>query len=132
MIPIETPYKVLKYLVNLFNKKVLPKNYEKEKLVIYLLERNCIAVAERSITKFTKTKKFDEYYFEEILPAFQKYDSFIKQYQITNIETHYSIGDLDNLILIDCEKPNNLTLQEILANHLKRIWQLNKVKKLEN
>lgn len=119
MIPLETPYKVVKYLVNLFDKKVLQKNYEKEKLVIYLLDRKCITKAEGSTTKFAKTNNFDENYFEEILPAFQKYDSFIKQHQIEFVETHYSIGDLDNLILIDNEKPNNLTLQEILAKYFK-------------
>ena len=119
MIPVETPYKVLKYLVNLFDKKVLQKNYEKEKLVIYLIERKCISEAEGSKTKFTKTNKFDENYFDEILRAFQKYDSFIKQHQIEFVETHYSIGDLDNLILIDNEKPDNLTLQEILSKYFK-------------
>ena len=61
MIPVETPYKVLKYLVNLFDKKVLQKNYEKEKLVIYLIERKCISEAEGSKTKFTKTNKLAVY-----------------------------------------------------------------------
>lgn len=119
MIPTDTPYKALKYLVNLYDKKVLPKNHDKEKLVIYLLDRKCIAEAEGSKSKFAKTKKFDENYFEEILPAFQKYDSFLKQHRIENLETHYSIGDLDNLMLVDNEQPDDLTLQEILAKYFK-------------
>lgn len=119
MIPTDTPYKVIKYLMNLFDRKVLPKHHEKENFVIHLLERNCIEEAEGNKSKFAKTKKFDENYFEEILPAFQKYDAFIRQHQIENVETHYSIGDLDNLILIDNEKPDNLTLQEILAKYFK-------------
>lgn len=119
MIPIETPYKVIKYLENLYHKKVLPKNYENENLIIYLEQRKYIIDSERSKTKFIKTKNFDEFYFEEIFYAFQKYDSFIKHHQIEYLENHYSIGDLDNLILIDDEKPNNLTLQEILAKYFK-------------
>lgn len=119
MIPKDTPYKVIKYLVKLSNEKVLPKNYVSDKFIIHLADREFIVELNENKNKFTTTEKFNEIYFREILPAFQKYDSFIKQHQIENVETHYSIGDLYNLILIDNEKPNNLTLQEILSKYFK-------------
>lgn len=119
MIPTDTPYKVIKYLVKLSNEKVLPKNYVSDKFMIHLVDREIIVEPNGSQNKFTTTERFKEIHSREILPTFQKYDSFIKRHQIENVETHYSIGDLDNLILIDNEKPDNLTLQEILAKYFK-------------
>jgi hypothetical protein len=87
--------------------------------MIHLVDREFIVEYNGSQNKFTTTERFKEIHAREILPRFQKYDSFIKQHQIENIEAHYSIGDLDNLILIDNEKPDNLTLQEILAKYFK-------------
>lgn len=119
MIPIDTPYKVIKYLVKLSNENVLLKNYVSDKFMIHLVDREFIVEPNGSQNKFTTTERFKEVHTKEILPTFQKYDSFIKQHQIENVEAHYSIGDLDNLILIDNEKPDNLTLQEILAKYFK-------------
>jgi len=119
MIPLETPYKVIKYLVNLYDKKVLPKNYENEKLILHFCERQWIVNVESSKTKFAKAKKFEENYFEEILPAFEKYNSFIRKHHIENLENHYSIGELDTLFLIDNDKPQFLTLEEILTKYFK-------------
>jgi hypothetical protein len=132
MIPVDTPYKVIKYLVNLFDKKIVQKNYEKEKLVIYLLERKYILETGVSKTKFTKTKHFDEYYFEEILPMSQKYDSFIKKHQIEKVEHHCSINDLESLILIEQDRLVGLTLQEILAKYFRSSKHADKSSSLAN
>ena len=119
MIPTDTPYKVIKYLVKLSNDKVLQKNYESDKFIIHLVDREFLVEPNENKSKFATKEKFKEIFLKEISPAFQKYDSFIKHHQIEFVETHYSIGDLDNLILIDNEKPNDLTLQEILSKYFK-------------
>lgn len=119
MIPSDTPYKVIKYLVKLSNDKVLQKNYERDKFIIHLVDREFIVEPNENKSKFATTEKFKEIFSKEIFPTFQKHDSFIKHHQIENIESHYSIGDLENLILIDNEKPNDLTLQEILSKYFK-------------
>jgi len=119
MIPTDTPYKVIKYLVKLSNDKVLQKNYESDKFIIHLMDREFLDEPNENKSKFATTEKFKEIFSKEISPTFQKYDSFIKHHQIENIESHYSIGDLDNLILIDNEKPADLTLQEILSKYFK-------------
>lgn len=119
MIPSDTPYKVIKYLVKLSNYKVLQKNYESDKFIIHLVDREFIVEPNENKRKFATTEKFKEIFSKEISPKFKKHDSFIKHHQIENIESHYSIGDLENLILINNEKPIDLTLQEILSKYFK-------------
>jgi hypothetical protein len=117
MIPLNTQYKVIKYLVKLSEHNVLSKNHENDKYIIHFLDRKFIVVAPDSPNKFIITKDFNEVFRKEIYPLFQKYDNFIKLHQIEIIENYYTIGDLDSLMLIDSEQPTNLSLQEILAKY---------------
>jgi hypothetical protein len=52
MIPAETPYKVIKYLVKISEEKSLQKNYESETLMIHWVERNFIANPKESPKKY--------------------------------------------------------------------------------
>ena len=52
MIPTDTPYKVIKYLVKLSNEKVLPKNYVSDKFMIHLVDREIIVEPNGSQNKF--------------------------------------------------------------------------------
>lgn len=110
MIPTETPYKVIKYLVRISEEKSLQKNYESETLMIHWIERKFITIPKENPNKFFKTNLFDEPFNEEILPSFQKYNSFIKKHQIENLENHYTIKDFESLIEIESNQ------EEILAN----------------
>ena len=119
MIPIDIPYKVIKYLVKLSKEKVLSKNYQNDKFIIHLKDRGIILDLIQSKNKFTIADSFKEIYIKEIFPSFQKYSSFIKLYEIENLENYCTIDDLDKLILISIEKPINLTFQEILTKYFK-------------
>ncbi len=104
MIPTETSYKVLKYLVKLSAEKTLPKNYENDTLMLHLVERKYLSSPKESPNKFFKTKDFDETFAEEIFPSFQKYNSFIKKYQIEGLENYFSIQELESLIRIENDR----------------------------
>lgn len=101
MIPSETPYKVIKYLVRISEEKSLQKNYESETLMLHWIERGYIANPKESPNKFFKTNLYDEPFAEEIFPLFQKYNSFIKKHKIENLENHYSVQDFEALIQIE-------------------------------
>jgi hypothetical protein len=121
MIPTETPYKVLKYLVKLSDEKVLQKNYETETLMLHFVERNYLTSPKDSPNKFFKTKEFEEPFKEEIFPSFQKYNSFIKKFQIENLENHYSIQEFEALIEIEKDKEQihnkDFSFQTILTQY---------------
>jgi len=120
MISPETPYKVLKYLVKISNKKCLPKNYENDPLILHFIDRNYLIVSKNS-KKFCRTNSFEQSFIEEIFPLYQKYDSFIKKNQIENLENHYSVKDFGNLIKIENNKDeilnNEYTFQSILTDY---------------
>jgi hypothetical protein len=121
MIPAETPFKVLKYLMKLSDEKVLPKNYENETLMLHFVERNYLTSPKNSPNKFFKTKDFEDILAEEIFPAFQKYDSFIKSCQIDKLGNHCTIKELEALIEIKKTKEKILcsefSFQTILTQY---------------
>lgn len=121
MIPTETPYKVLKYLVKLSDEKGLPKNYESQTLMLHFIERNYLTSPIDSPNKFFKTIYFEEPFTEEIFPSFQKYNSFIKRHQIENLENHYTVQDFEALIQIENDKAgilsNESSFQIILTKY---------------
>lgn len=104
MIPTETPYKVLKYLVKLSDEKVLQKNYETETLMLHFVERNYLTSPKDSPNKFLKTKEFEELFKEEIFPSFQKYNSFIKKFQIVGLENYFTIKEIESLMKIQSDR----------------------------
>lgn len=121
MIPTETPYKVIKYLVKISKEKTLQKNYESETLILHWVERNFLASTKESPNKFYKTNLFDEPFNEEIFPSFQKYNSFIQKHQIENLENHYSVQEFETLIQIEKDKfeiiKDEYTFQTILTKY---------------
>ena len=119
MIPKDTPYKVIKYLVKLSEAIAIPKNYLNDKYIIYLLDRKLIVESPSNKNKFIIAEGFMAKYNKEILPIYQRFDSFIKGHQFENIENHYSIDDLQQLMSIDIDKPHNLTFQEVLSKYFK-------------
>ncbi len=121
MIPTNTPYKVLKYLVKIADEKCLPKKYESDALILHFIEREYLITPKESLRKFYKTNFFQEPYANEIFPAFQKYSSFIRKHQIENLENHYSVQEFDALILIENKRgeilDNNFSFQTILTQY---------------
>jgi 5S rRNA maturation endonuclease (ribonuclease M5) len=109
MIPSETPYKVIKYLVKLSDEKTLPKNYESQTLILHFLERGYLTNPGERAKKLSKTYLFDKPFQESINPIFKKYSSFIKKYQIESLENHYTISDFEALILIEVDKAQILS-----------------------
>lgn len=132
MIPTETPYKVIKYLVKISEEKSLQKNYESETIMIHWIERNFIAISKESPNKFFKTNLFDEPFIEEIFPSFQKYNSFIKKYQIENLENHYSIQDFESLIEIENDKEEILTNESSFQTILTKYFGSSKHRKADS
>lgn len=118
MIPEETPYKVLKYLVRLSEEGSLQKKYESETLILHFLERNYL---KEHSNRFEKTQYFDEPFKRDILPAVEKYKVFIGKYYIGNLENHYSVEEFEGLIKIESERDeiisNTSSLQTILTNY---------------
>lgn len=104
MIPPETPYKVITYLVKLSGAKNLPQKYEDDSLVLHFLERGYLTSSRDRIKKLSKTHRFDKPFQESILPLFKKYNLFINKYQIENLENYYTVNDFDVLTLIESDK----------------------------
>ncbi len=121
MIPLNTPYKVLKYLVNISDKQCLPKKYESDALILHFIERKYLIKPKENLSKFYKTNLFEEPYTNIIFPAFQKYYLFIRKHQIENLENHYSVQEFDALILIDNRKEeilnNEYSFQTVLTQY---------------
>jgi len=121
MIPSETPYKVLKYLVKFYDQKGLPKQYESDTLILHFVERNFLTISKDSPNKFFKTKAFEEAFREDIFPSFQKYNSFISKHQIEDLENHYSVQEFEALIQIENEGAeivkNKSSFQSILTQY---------------
>src|SRR5690606_25517269 len=109
MIPIETPYKVIKYLVKLSDVKTLPKNYESHTLILHFLERGYLTSSGDRTKKLSKTYHFDKPFQESILPLYKKYSSFINRHQIESLENYYTINDFEALILIENDKAQILS-----------------------
>ena len=132
MIPTETPYKVIKYLVKIAESKSLEKNYEGEKLMLHWVERNFLTSPIESPNKFFKTNLFDEPFTEEIFPLFQKYNSFISKYQIENLENHYSVQEFEALILIESEKVEILRTELSFQTILTKYFGSSKYRKVDS
>lgn len=116
MIPTDTPYKVINYLAKLSHERILTKNHIADKYIIHLLDRKFIVESD-SNTKFKTTDQFKNLFLKEIAPALEKYQSFLRKHSILNLEHHCSIGELEQLLLIEKEMPSDLSLQEILAKY---------------
>ena len=130
MIPEKTPYKILKYLVKISDKKCLPKNYENDAFILYLLERNYLS--KQSSNKFCTTNLFEELFSEDILPLFHKYDSFINKHQIVNLENHYSIQEFEALIQIKNDKVEILNNEHSFLTILTKYFGSSKHRKSDS
>lgn len=121
MIPKETPYKIIKYLVKLSDEKNLPNNYENHILILHFLERGYLTSSDDKSKKLSKTYLFDKPFQESIYPLFEKYSSFIKKHKIEGLENHYTINDFEALVLIEIDKAKILgedySFQTILTKY---------------
>lgn len=119
MIPEKTPYKVVKYLVKISNKRCLPMNYESDAFILFLIERNYLS--KQKPNKLCTTSLFEELFATDVLPLFQKYNSFIEKYQIVKLENYYSIQEFEALIQIENDKVeilnNEYSFQTILTRY---------------
>lgn len=109
------------YLVKINEDKSSPKKYESDALILHFIERKYLTTPKESHRKFYKSSSFEEPFTNEIFPTFRKYDSFIKKYQIENLENHYSVQEFDTLIQIENERVKILnaeySFQTILTQH---------------
>lgn len=112
----DTPYKVVQYLAKLSKEKVLPFAYKDENYIRYLIDRKAI---EQNGKQFSITKKFEESFLEEIENAFNECSSFIKKYDLSYLENHYSIEEIEALIKIETDKQKiieqEISFQNILT-----------------
>jgi hypothetical protein len=114
----DTPYKVVKYLENLSKERVLPKKFQKENFILFLIDRKVI---EENNKQFNATKKFEEKYSLDIETTFDQCSSFIAKYDLDYLENHYSIKEFEALIRIDKERKKifeqEISLQNILSQY---------------
>src|SRR3972149_6920337 len=116
MLQLDTPYKILKYLVKLNDEKILIKNYTGDKLIIHLLDRGFI---EPVSNKFKITEKFNEKYKIDFFPEFGKSDNFLKKFNLEYLENHCNIGEIRKLIQVEENRDKiinqNYSHQQILT-----------------
>lgn len=118
IIPKDTPFKVLKYLSRLNDVNTLPVRYEKEKVIIYLVDNNCIIIKGKVIIALTD---FTIKYVEFILPVYEKINSFIERFNIQYTEDYCTLFDFECLFQIeeDRDKLIEFTFQQILTKYFK-------------
>lgn len=116
IIPKDTPFKVLKYLSRLNTALNSPFRYEKEKVIIYLIDNNYL---KKEGKNFTTSTNFTTKYAEFIFPLYQIINSFIGKYKIEYIEDYYTIFDFECLFKIeeDKDKIREFTFQQILTKY---------------
>ncbi len=114
----DTPYKVVQYLAKLSNEKVLPFAYKDENYIRHLIERKAIQVNGK---QFSITKKFEENFLEEITNAFNKCSSFIAKYDLSYLESHYSLEEIEALIKIETDK-SKINEQEIAFQNILTLY----------
>ena len=118
IIPKDTPFKVLKYLSKLNDANTLPVKYEKEKVIIYLVDNNCLIKKGKGISVSTD---FTLKYVEFIFPLYKKINSFIDKFSIEYTADYRTIFDFECLIQIeeDRDKLIEFTFQQILTKYFK-------------
>lgn len=118
IIPKDTPFKVLKYLSRLDDTKKLPIKYQKEKVIIYLVDNNCIIKKGKDISVSTD---FKLKYVEFILPLYEKVNLFIDKFGIEYAEDYCTIFDFECLIQIEEDRDEliEFTFQQILTKYFK-------------
>ncbi len=114
----DTPYKVVQYLAKLSNEKVLPFAYKDENYIRHLIERKAI---QPNGKQFSITNKFEENFLEEIENAFSKCSSFITKYDLSYLEKHYSIEEIEALIKIETDK-SKIIEQEIAFQNILTLY----------
>ena len=116
IIPKDTPFKVLKYLSQLHTTSNSPLKYEKEKVIIYLLDNKYL---EKEGKRVIILKDFATKYREYILPVFQNINSFVSKHKIEYIEDYYTIFDCECLLKIESDKDKleDYTFQQILTEY---------------
>lgn len=116
IIPKDTPFKVLKYLARLNTADSLPYKYEKEKVIIYLIDSNYLKKESKNFIALTdfKTK-----YAKFIFPVYQNINSFIVKYNIGYAEDYYTVFDFECLLQIEKNKDTliEFTFQQILTKY---------------
>lgn len=114
----DTPYKVVQYLAKLSNEKTLPFAYKDENYIRHLIERNAIQANGKQVSI---TKKFEENFAEEIENAFSKCSSFIAKYDLSYLENHYSVEEIEALIKIETDK-SKIVEQEIAFQNILTLY----------
>lgn len=132
MIPKNTPFKVLKYLVKISDERCLPKNYESDALILHLIERDFLIKSKENHNKFCKTNSFEEPFTQEIFPLFQKYDSFVKKYQIENLENYYSVQEFEALVKIENNRAEILNEEHSFQTILTKYFGSSKHRKSDS
>ena len=106
MLQLDTPYKILKYLVKLNDEKILIKNFTSDKIIIHLTDRGFI---ESFGNKFKITEKFIEKFNADFLPEYNKCYNFLKKFGIEYLENHYTIGEIEKLMLVEENRSKIIT-----------------------
>ncbi len=107
MLQLDTPYKILKYLIKLNDEKILVKKFTSDKIIIHLTDRGFM---ESFGNKFKITEKFIEKYNTDFLPEYNKCDNFLKKFGIEYLENHSTIGEIEKLLLVE-ENRNKIIIQ---------------------
>lgn len=120
MIPSDTKFKILEYLVRLRNEKELNAKYTDDPYIRFLIDRQYIIdstehgnhfsksskhdkkreISGRGISKLKSTPAFDEIADNELIPLLKYFIDFINKHQINYIENTCSIDDIKSLITI--------------------------------
>ena len=114
----DTPYKVVQYLAKLSKEKVLPFAYKDENFIRHLIERKAI---QPNGKQFSITKKFEENFADDIANAFSKCNSLIMKYDLSYLENHYSIDEIEALIKIATDK-QQIIQQEIAFQNILTLY----------
>lgn len=132
MIPKETPYKILKYIVQISRVKFLPLKHGKTDLIRYLFERGYISTSKENSNKVYKNLTFKPFFDREIYPIYEKLEFFIEQYEIEYIEQFYTIAEIEKLIEIRNDKSEIITQEYTFQTILSEYFGSSKHRKLDS
>lgn len=116
VIPKETPYKVLGLLNRIFLEKSVKQNYLEDQLVIHFINRGYITNVN---SQLHSSQKFDQIYLNDVQPFYLELQRFLDAYQLHKLQHHYTVGDVQCLMVIAIEKDkilaSDLSFQQILS-----------------
>ena len=118
IIPIDTPFKVLKYLSKFNTNHSGYIKYEKEKIITYLFENKYL---NKDGKKFIISESFKIKYIDFIEPKYKEIKLLIDKYKIEYVEDYYTIFDFNCLTEIEKDKAKikEFTFQQLVTKYFR-------------